>query len=229
MKKLYIDNKGKSKDKTTNIFLLVICFAAVILTFVGVFVYNKFSADNPKNKIVSNTEVNENDNYEVIEETKEEDMVPQEASIKEQVEIVDNEDVDIFTIPCKGSIMYEFSPQIPIYSETLDDWRVHNGIDISCALGDSVVAVADGDIKDVYNDLRWGKTIVINHSNGIESVYSNLNENVYVQKGEKIKKGDVIALVGDTALFETVADTHLHFEMKENGLYVNPLNYLNLK
>ena len=63
---------------------------------------------------------------------------------------------------------------------------------------------------------------------GYESVYSNLEEALLVRKGDNVKKGDVIARVGDTALFETVAETHLHFEMINESNYVNPLDYFSL-
>ena len=58
--------------------------------------------------------------------------------------------------------------------------------------------------------------------------YSNLATMGMTEKGAKVKRGQQISTVGDTTLFETVADTHLHFEIKLDGKYVNPLNYITL-
>jgi murein DD-endopeptidase MepM/ murein hydrolase activator NlpD len=107
-------------------------------------------------------------------------------------------------------------------------WQTHEGIDITCDIGSEVKASADGKVVKVFNDdqlvldntVGWGMTVVIEHKNGIQTVYCNLGEDVKVKVGDTVKKGDVIAVVGDTATCEPAAieGSHLHFAViKKSG------------
>ena len=113
-----------------------------------------------------------------------------------------------------------------IYSETLDEWTTHLGIDFKAEKTEVVKAAADGIIKSIKNDPRYGLTVVIEHSNGFESIYASLLSSEFVTVGEEVKQGDSIGTVGNTATFEIADDTHLHFELKQNGNSVDPNIYL---
>ena len=100
------------------------------------------------------------------------------------------------------------------------------GIDIAMQKTDVVKAVADGKVKSIKNDPRYGLTVVIEHQNGFESIYSSLLTAEFITVGEEIKQGSTIATVGNTATFEIADTTHLHFEMKKDGQNVDPYIYI---
>ena len=89
-----------------------------------------------------------------------------------------------------------------------------------------VKASAEGTIKSIKNDPRYGLTVVIEHNNGFKSIYSNLLTTEFVEEGEKVKKGQTIATVGTTATFEIADEPHLHFEITKNDEYLNPEIYI---
>ena len=121
-----------------------------------------------------------------------------------------------------GKIIKEFSPNAPVYSKTLDQYMVHNGIDIASPVDTQVKAVADGTVTKVYKDDRYGITIEITHADGLISSYGNLSTDSLVEEGDVVKKGQVISGVGTTALFETLDESHLHFELLQDGKQINP-------
>lgn len=125
--------------------------------------------------------------------------------------------------PASGEIISHHSGETLVYSKTLDDWRIHEGIDIKASLGSDVLAADDGIIEDVYNDDLMGITIVIDHQNGLKTIYSNLSSMSLVQKGKQIKCGDVISTIGDSAICETGEVGHLHFEVLEDEKQVDPV------
>lgn len=131
-----------------------------------------------------------------------------------------------FTAPAAGKITTSHSTEIPVFSETLEVWKIHTGVDIATEEGASVFAVADGEVTRVYSAALLGKTVEITHSNGIKTVYSNLAENVTVEEGKKVSQGEKLGTVGDSAISELADEAHLHFEVLVNGNSVNPLDYI---
>lgn len=131
-----------------------------------------------------------------------------------------------FAKPVEGEKQKDYSKDNLVYSSTLQEWTVHNGIDFSAEKTDVVKASADGKIKSIKNDPRYGLTVVIEHENGFETIYSSLLTAEFVTVGEEVKQGQTIATVGNTATFEIADNTHLHFEMKQNGENIDPNIYL---
>ncbi len=119
-----------------------------------------------------------------------------------------------------------FSTDKLVYSKTLDQWTTHNGMDIKSAFGDDVAAVTDGTIKKVYTDGKMGVTVDLDTGSGVTARYSNLDNSLEVEQGQSVKAGDVIGKIGNTALFEISDGDHLHFEVLNNGKYVNPAQYV---
>lgn len=128
--------------------------------------------------------------------------------------------------PVEGDIIMEYSMDMPIYWKTLDQYMVHAGIDISSEAGTPVQACAGGTVTKIEEDDGMGVTIEINHGNGLISVYSNLAADGLIELGEVVTQGTVIGKVGQSAMFEFESPDHLHFEMKKNGEYVDPMDYL---
>ena len=113
-----------------------------------------------------------------------------------------------------------------IYSDTLKEWTTHLGIDIKADKTTIVKASADGKIKSIKNDPRYGLTVVIEHINGFSSVYSNLLTAEFVVVGEDVKSGQTIGTVGNSATFEILDDPHLHFEILKDGNSIDPEMYI---
>lgn len=132
-----------------------------------------------------------------------------------------------FVSPVVGEVTKHHSLDTPVFSNTLNEWRVHTGIDISAEEGAEVCASAGGTVTRVYSDALLGKTVEITHEGGIVSIYSNLaTASITVSEGDEVKSGAVIGQVGDTSLSELADEPHLHFGIKVNGVSVNPLDYI---
>ena len=124
--------------------------------------------------------------------------------------------------PVDGSIIRIFAINSLIYSETLNQWMTHSGVDIAGSKGSEVRSIAEGTVENVYNDDMLGMTVVISHANGCVSMYSNLDEDVDVSIGDTVRSRQVIGRIGATAISECLERSHLHFELHINGEPVNP-------
>lgn len=132
-----------------------------------------------------------------------------------------------FIVPLEGEIYKDYSESTLVYSETLEEWTVHLGVDIKAEKGTPVIAAEDGTVESIKNDPRYGLTIIVAHEDGFKSIYSNLQTAEFVQEGEEIEKGKTIGSVGENASFEISEGAHLHFEMTKDGEKVNPTIYWN--
>lgn len=131
-----------------------------------------------------------------------------------------------FEPPVKGDIVRDFAVDSLIYSETLKEWTTHTGIDIKADKTAVVNSAEAGTVKTIKNDPRYGLTIVVEHQNGFQTVYSNLLTSEFVIEGEKVEKGQALGTVGNTAAFEITDEPHLHFEILKDSVQVNPSIYL---
>ena len=98
----------------------------------------------------------------------------------------------------------------------------HQGVDYTIPEGSRVFATADGVVRDVaLRNSTSGQTVVIDHGNGYETSYSHLSK-INVRKGQRVSRGEIIALSGDTGLS---LSPHLHYEVRLNGMRVDPIHY----
>ena len=131
-----------------------------------------------------------------------------------------------FIMPVEGKIIMDYAMDRLLYSKTLDEWRIHTGIDIAAPRGNAVKAVGDGYVKEIKEDPCYGTTITIDHENGYKTIYSNLAGDSMVSVNQKVKAGDAISSVGNTAIFECMDPPHLHFEAYKNDKLVDPKTVL---
>lgn len=127
-----------------------------------------------------------------------------------------------FVKPVEGEITKEFAKDKLVYSNTLEEWTTHLGIDIKAAKTTVVKASEAGTVKSIKTDPRYGLSVIIEHQEGYETLYSNLLTSEFVQVGEQVKQGQSIGTVGNTATFEVVDEPHLHFEITKNGEQIDP-------
>lgn len=101
--------------------------------------------------------------------------------------------------------------------------ETHTGLDIAAPVGTTIYASSSGTVEFSGNGgTGYGNYIKISHGNGVETLYAHCN-NLYVQAGETITQGQAIATIGLTG---RTSGSHLHFEVRINGTYSNPQNYL---
>jgi murein DD-endopeptidase MepM/ murein hydrolase activator NlpD len=127
-------------------------------------------------------------------------------------------------MPVEGEISEPFSNNELVKSRTLGVWKTHDGIDISAPLGTPVLSMTSGVVNEVYADPLWGICVVIDHGDGILGCYFGLDRNVTVSVGQEVSSGDVIGAVGNTAEIEITESPHLHFGVKKNGEWIDPLS-----
>ena len=129
-------------------------------------------------------------------------------------------------MPVEGNITNPFSNGELVKSNTLGVWRTHDAVDIAAALGAEVKAMQKGTVSEVYSNAMWGICITIDHGDGVVSSYMGLDKDVKVEAGNPVEAGDVIALVGNTAEAEIADPPHLHFAVKRNDVWVDPIAYI---
>lgn len=174
-------------------------------------------------------------NIEEVEEQEKEIEKEKQEVVKEEIKeetVATNVEPEVikdpeFTMPVEGEIARGFAKDSLIYSETLEEWITHLGIDIKADRTTVVKAAEAGTVAAIKNDPRYGLTVVIEHVNGYKTVYSNLLTTEFVKEGEKVEKGQTIGTVGNSAAFEIVDEPHLHFEILKEEVQVDPNIYLN--
>jgi len=144
---------------------------------------------------------------------------------KPDTEVIDR--LPSFSLPVSGKLSKAHDSELQVFSNTMQDYRVHLGLDI-CAEENSVVcAAADGTVAEIWEDDMMGQCVAITHSGDAVSVYKNLSLTLPdgLKAGTKIKAGETIGYVGDTAMTELADEPHLHFEMTVSGIQVDPMDY----
>lgn len=122
-------------------------------------------------------------------------------------------------LPSVGWITSYFGIRISPYS---GGRKMHEGLDVGAPFGTPIVAPADGIITFAGHKPGFGKFVQIDHGYGIETIYAHAQK-VIAKNGQKIKRGDLIAKVGSTG-YST--GPHLHYEVRVNGIAVDPLYFV---
>ena len=129
------------------------------------------------------------------------------------------------TSPVSGEEISAYSMEALSYNETTRDWRVHNGVDIAAQQGTTVLAASAGAVLSVTDDPLMGTTVVLEHDNGYQTTYANLQAKPNVEAGDPVSAGQIIGAVGTTAAAES-GQPHLHFAVTKDGKAVDPNEYL---
>jgi murein DD-endopeptidase MepM/ murein hydrolase activator NlpD len=132
-----------------------------------------------------------------------------------------------FTLPVSGTLTNKHDPELQVFSPTMQDYRVHLGIDIQTAENAPVYAAADGTVSKIWVDTLMGYCVAVKHSGNCVTVYKNLAANLPegIVEGTSVRSGQLIATVGNSAMVEVADEPHLHFEMTVSDLAVDPLEY----
>ena len=128
--------------------------------------------------------------------------------------------------PVEGKMLRQFSGGELVKSPTTGIWSTHNGADYDAPRGTDVRCTADGTVTAIGQDALLGICVTILHEDGTVTRYCGLNEGLSVQQGDVIRRGTVIGAVGDTNESENSMVSHLHFEVQQNGKYIDPELFL---
>ncbi len=139
--------------------------------------------------------------------------------------------VPSFVLPVSGALSKKHDPTTQVFSNTMNDYRVHLGLDIITSAAAPVYAAADGKIDKIWEDTLMGYCIAIKHKGNCYTIYKNLTETLPegISEGVSVRSGQLIASVGESAMVEVAEEPHLHFEMTVSDLGVDPLEYFDEK
>ena len=224
-------SKGKGRRLLTGKGLyitLAACAAAV--GGAGLAAYDQSAKEINKKLDVSFPDVSYTEIDEKLEGVLRDDSRADSESVADREDSSSAADMDVKTapnvMPVNGEILNPFSKGELVKSETLDVWKTHDGVDIKAEKGTLVRAMNKGRVIEIMEDALWGNCILIDHGNGVIGHYYNLSPEMMVHEGDEVTAGQTIGSVGDTASCEAAELSHLHFALKKNGEWIDPIAYI---
>ena len=223
------ESNSKKAGKNLKALFSVICISVIAL---GVIVY---VSTKPAKDVNEATTVRET--TQVQRSVTVQDTTAQETTAAPQTEAPQTEPESTSMLQSENNTPYKGNYRYPLgetvvqgYSlelkknETMGDYRSHTAVDFKGGAGEKVVAINDGVVLDVYNDAMLGMVVEIDHGGKLVAKYCGL-DSVSVSKGNVVKAGNEIGSLGSVP-FEASLETHLHFETKLDGEYVDPLTVM---
>ncbi len=224
------------KFKSGNKLLTIVCLCSVACAFTLV------SVNTVRNTKLKNESIKANERisakYELeksaekINQNDEKTPVFSQTQIKKEentAQVNNEQKIPEVSLPVKdGKIIKEFTDTVLVFNEMYGDYRTHNGTDIASNLNSPVMAVKKGIVIKNEFDYEEGFIVEIEHDDGVVSVYKNLDSDKIVKTGQVVNAGDTIGTVGDSAIFEKNMPPHLHFEIREENVEINPADYIKL-
>ncbi len=134
--------------------------------------------------------------------------------------------VIVFDMPTSGSIIKEYVGASVIYNQTLGVYQGHKAIDFGGDAGAEVFACYNGVVESITTSKLDGTTIVVDHLNGLKSSYNSVDVAENIEVGLVVEKGDVIGYIAQNNKKEYLDGPHLHFEVFENNVKIDPNKYL---
>ena len=228
MKKLLETNLGKKLGAKGVYITLAACIIAA--GGAGVAAYHKTVSDMNKNISLNIPDVSSSQAEKEKAADNAKTDVQKDSSLFEDDSETDSAMENVKTqpnvMPVNGEILNPFSDGELVKSETLGVWKTHDGVDIKADLNAPVKAMNKGKVIKVYEDPLLGNCIQIDHGNSIIGYYCSLTKEMNVSEGDSVNAGDVIGAVGDTAQSESAELTHLHFALKREGNWVDPIDFI---
>lgn len=218
----------KKKLLENDIFYLSLFVCVCLVAVGGVWLTN-----NNVNKLASNDKLvddtSKNEEIHLIDSDKKEEAIPTTTDSEQNLsQAKENEKSSESKLNFLGSkIIREYSEKEPSYSETLNVWEVHKGIDVSTKKDQEVKSLMDGTVLDVYKDDEYGMSVKIQSEDDTIVVYSNLSEDIKVKKNDKITEGQCIGLAGNTTTVESKEDQHIHVEAFKGEESIDPMSLIN--
>ncbi|MBR3148832.1 MAG: M23 family metallopeptidase [Eubacterium sp.] len=225
-------SKSKKENKNIKALFSVVCLCIIALGLVVYFSTNSKSSEN---------QVNEQTTLEVTTDVQNPVTIPETTTKKESktkakkkattttepssMEVGENNTPykSYYKYPLGEAVVNGYSEEL-VFDKTMGDWRAHTAVDFKGNEGDSVVAINDGLVLDVYTDSMLGQVVVIDHGGKLVAKYCGL-KSVSVKKGRYVNIGNKIGTLGKIPA-EGELKGHLHFETALDGKSVNPLDVM---
>ena len=204
--------------------------AVIIVTAVAITNNRSKKTETPAPTPTPNVSETPDNKVETPPTTNTENNKPTEAPVETPSTSVDDK-LPSFVLPVSGALAKKHDPTMQVFSNTMNDYRVHLGLDITTEASAPVYAAADGKIDKIWTDTLMGNCIAIKHSGSCYTIYKNLSEALPegIAEGVSVRSGQLIASVGESAMVEVAEEPHLHFEMTVSDLGVDPLEYFDEK
>lgn len=204
-------NKKKTPlngEKKFYLFTAIGCAVALVaIVVIAIVVSNAGKVDAPTANVNSNSTVNE-----PVDKPQE----PEDEENEPVVTLPEGMVTPVATVTVLND--YGF-----YHNKTLNTYYEHAGIDFTASAGTEVVAVEKGTIESIYkDDVLLGTEIVVDHGNGLKTVYRFVTEAEGLKVGDKVEKGEVIATVAEATGNEYKDGAHLHFEIMQDGKTIDP-------
>ncbi len=226
-------NENENKKKRTRIngekkfYLLTAIGSAVALVaivVIAIVVSNAVKVDSPAAKV--NSSISSTQNGSSVEENSAPD-VNGSADNPEQNEPVGTLPEGMVVPVASASVLNDYGFY---HNKTLNIYYEHEGLDFTAAAGTEVLAAESGVIESIYKeDILLGTEIVIDHGNGLKTVYRFVTEAEGLKVGDEVEKGEVIATIAEANGNEYKDGAHLHFEVLQDGKNVDPALHLTLE
>ena len=216
--------KNKKLDRTTVITIITLVVAVVIVATAAI-ISNRSKQTTPlPDSPATDSPTDDSTDQPTEEPTEEPTEKPNDST---QSSSTVSGKLPSFILPVAGVLSSKHDPDLQVFSATMNDYRVHLGIDLVTKENAPVYAAADGKISKIWVDPLMGYCIAISHSGNSVTVYKNLAEQLPdgIAEGASVRSGQLIATVGDSAMVEVAQEPHLHFEMTVSDLAVDPLKY----
>ena len=197
--------------------------ALVAIVVIAIVVSNAVKVDTPAVKVDSSISSSQNGSSSVDDEN----SAPNVNGSADNP----NEDEPVGTLPEGMVVPVASAPVLNDYgfyhNKTLNIYYEHEGLDFTAAAGTEVLAAESGVIESIYKeDILLGTEIVIDHGNGLKTVYRFVTEAEGLKVGDEVEKGEVIATIAEANGNEYKDGAHLHFEILQDGKNVDPALHL---
>ncbi|HIY26987.1 MAG TPA: peptidoglycan DD-metalloendopeptidase family protein [Candidatus Acutalibacter pullistercoris] len=157
------------------------------------------------------------------ESSGEETVTPQETQVPANAPLYEISAKFIWPVASR-QVSQAYSAGAPVYSQTMKDWRIHTGTDLSAQAGEEVLACANGQVLETATDPLLGNLVTIEHGDFVFS-YCGLGEDFAVSPGDTVAQGQVIGTV--TAVPQESAESpHLHLEVRRDQVCLDPQSLL---
>ncbi len=222
------NSKSKNSGKNLKALFTVVCVSIIAL---GVTVYFSTRGADDVNEPTTIADTTAVQRAVTVEEstTKATTAAPTtESTTEEESTSMPQSDTNtpyksFYEYPVSEAVLQGYSEEL-VKNDTMGDYRSHTAVDFRGEAGASIAAINDGVVLDVYNDAMLGMVVEIDHGGKLVARYCGL-DSVSVTAGGSVTQGQEIGTLGAVP-FESGLESHLHFETKLDGAYVDPLSVM---
>lgn len=223
------DSKSKNAGRNLKALFSVVCVSIIALGVIVYFTTKPAKDVNEPTTVVETTAVQRSV---TVEDTTAEETTPEQTTAEQTTKAEDatmpllesnTPYKSFYQYPLDEVVINSYSEEL-VKNETMGDYRSHTAVDFGAEQGAEVRSVNDGIVLDVYNDSMLGMVVEIDHGGKLVARYCGL-DSVSVSKGDEVKIGQQLGTLGAVP-FEASLESHLHFETRLDGKYVDPLSVM---